>query len=55
VKVEKEKPKLKKIGRPKKGETREPIKPSILKQQKEMKIVEEKLSLVSTDCGVGVK
>jgi hypothetical protein len=55
VKVEKEKPKPKKRGRPKKGETREPIKPTILKQQKEMATVEEKLSLVSTDCGVGVK
>ena len=56
VKVEKEeKPKPKKRGRPKKGETREPIKPSILQQQKEMKTVEEKLSLVSTACGVGVK
>ena len=33
IKVEKEKPKPKKRGRPKKGETREPIKPSILKQQ----------------------
>ncbi len=50
-----EKPKPKKRGRPKKGETREPIKPSILKQQKEMKTVEEKLSFVSTACGVGVK
>ena len=55
VKVEKEKSKPKKRGRPKKGETREPIKPTILKQQKEMKTVEEKLSLVSTACGVGVK
>jgi len=55
VKVEKEKPKPKKRGRPKKGEIREPIKPTILKQQIEMKTIEEKLSLVSTDCGVGVK
>ena len=55
VKVEKEKSKPKKRGRPKKGEIREPIKPTILKQQKEMKTVEEKLSLVSTACGVGVK
>ena len=55
VKVEKEKPKPKKRGRPKKGEMREPIKPTILKQQKKMETVEEKLSLVSTDCGVGVK
>ncbi len=56
VKTEKkEKPKPKKRGRPKKGETREPIKPTILQKQKEMQTVEEKLSLVSTDCGVGVK
>jgi len=55
VKEEKEKAKPKKRGRPRKGETREPIKPTILKQQKEMKTIEEMLSLVSTDCGVGVK
>ena len=55
VKVEKEKPKPKKRGRPKKGETREPIKPSILQKQKEMKTVEEMLECVSTKCGVGVK
>ena len=55
VKVEKDKPKPKKRGRPKKGETREVIKPSILKQQKEMKTVEEMLELVSTNCAVGVK
>jgi len=51
---EEEKPKLKR-GRPKKGETREPIKPTILNQQKDMQTVEEMLSLVSTQCGVGVK
>lgn len=56
IKVEKEeKPKPKKRGRPKKGETREPIKPTILKQQKQMQTVKEKLSLVSTVCAVGVK
>jgi hypothetical protein len=55
VKVEKERNKPKKRGRPKKGETREPIKPTILKQQKEMQTVEEKLALVSTDCGTGIK
>ena len=55
VKVEKEKPKPKKRGRPKKGEKREPIKPKVLEQQKAMQTVEEKLSLISTDCGVGVK
>jgi transposase len=36
LKVEKEKPKPKKRGRPKKGETREPVKPTILKLQREM-------------------
>ena len=51
---EEEKPKLKR-GRPKKSETREPIKPTILNQQKDMQTVEEMLSLVSTKCGVGVK
>jgi len=44
-----------KPGRPKKGETREPIKPAILQQQKEMQSVEEKLALVSTECSVGIK
>jgi transposase len=44
-----------KAGRPKKGETREPIKPTILKQQQEMQTVKEMLSLVSRDCGVGIK
>ncbi len=55
VKVEKiEKTKYKR-GRPKKGETREAIKPKILTQQNEMRTVEEMLTLVSTDCGVGIK
>jgi hypothetical protein len=49
-------PQLKKRrGRPKKGETREPIKPKFLTQQNEMKTVEEMLTLVSKDCAVGVK
>jgi transposase len=55
IKVEQEKPKQKKRGRPKKGEIREPIKPTILNQQKQMQTVEEMLTLVSTECGVGVK
>jgi len=55
IKVEKETPKPKKRGRPKKGETREPITPSILKQQKEMKTVDKMLECVSRTCGVGVK
>ena len=52
--VKKEKPKLKR-GRPKKGEKREPIKPKILEQQKDMTTTNNMLSLVSTDCGVGIK
>ena len=56
IKTEKIEPKVKYgRGRPKKGETREPIKPKILTQQNEMKTVEEMLTLVSTDCGVGLK
>ena len=56
VKQESIKPKIKyKKGRPKKGETREPVKPNILKQQKEMKTTQEMLSLIATECGVGVK
>ena len=55
VKIEKEKAKPKKRGRPKKGEVRDPIKPTILKQQIEMQTLKEKLSLVSTGCGVGIK
>ena len=51
----KEKPKPKKRGRPKKGETREAKKPTILEQQIKMQSVEEKLSLISTKCGVGIK
>ena len=56
AKQEKTETKVKyKKGRPKKGEIREPIKPKILEQQKEMQTVDEMLSLVSTDCGVGIK
>lgn len=55
VKVEKKEKSKHKRGRPKKGETREPIKPTILKQQREMQTVKEMLTLVSRDCGVGVK
>jgi len=55
IKIQKEKPKPKKRGRPKKGESRESKKLTILEQQQKLSTVEEKLSLVSTDCGVGVK
>ncbi|NOQ31031.1 MAG: hypothetical protein GQ570_07925 [Helicobacteraceae bacterium] len=56
VKKDKAEAKVKhKAGRPKKGEKREPIKPKILEQQQEMQTVDEMLSLISTDCGVGIK
>ena len=63
VKIEKEEKPKNKVGRPKKGEKREPIKPKILEQQnklaqfpeKEMKTTQDMLSLVSTKCGIGVK
>jgi len=56
VKKENDEPKIQhKKGRPRKGETREPVKPTILGQQKEMKTTEEMLSLVSRECGVGIK
>ena len=55
LKVEKVKKVKHKAGRPKKGETREPIKLSKLKLQKDMQTVEEMLTLVSTECGVGIK
>lgn len=44
-----------KAGRPKKSEAREPIKPKILEQQLKMQTVDEMLTLVSRDCGVGIK
>lgn len=51
-----EKPKTKhKPGRPKKGEVREPKLPTILQQQENMTTTEDMLSLVSTECGVGIK
>ena len=55
LKVEKEEKPKKKRGRPKKGETREPIKPTILAQQKDMQTTKEMLSLISKECGVGIK
>jgi len=56
VKKPKEEPKVKrKRGRPKKGEKIEPKKPTILEQQKNMSTTEEMLSILSTQCGVGVK
>jgi hypothetical protein len=55
VKIEQEGKSKNKVGRPKKGEKREPIKPKILELQKDMTTTREMLSLVSTKCGVGVK
>ncbi len=51
VKIEKEEKPKNKVGRPKKGEKREPVKPKILELQKEMKTTKKMLSLVSTVCG----
>ena len=55
VKVEKKEKAKNKVGRPKKGEKREAIKPKILEFQKDMKTTNDMLSLVSTSCGVGIK
>ena len=55
VKKEKVQKVKRKAGRPKKGEIRKPIKPTILQLQKEMSTVEEMCTLVSTTCGVGIK
>jgi len=55
IKVEKEEKPKNKVGRPKKGEKREPIKPKILELQKDMKTTQDMLSLVSSSCGVGIK
>lgn len=63
VKVEKEKKPKAKRGRPKKGEKREPKQPTILEQQnklaqfpeKNMTNTDDMLSLVSTQCGYGIK
>jgi hypothetical protein len=51
---EEKKPKLKR-GRPKKGETPLSKKPTILQLQQTMATTKEMLSLISTNCGVGVK
>jgi len=55
VKVEKEEKPKNRVGRPKKGEKREPIKPKILELQKDMQTIDDMLELVSTNCGVGIK
>lgn len=55
VKIEKHLKTKAKKGRPKKSEQREPKKPIILKQQKDMSCANDMLSLVSTHCGVGIK
>jgi len=48
------KPKRKR-GRPKRGEIVPPKKPSILEQQEKMSSTQEMLSLISTQCDVGIK
>lgn len=55
AKVDKESKPKRKRGRPRKGEIREPKKPTILELQQKMKTIREMLCAVSTDCGVGVK
>lgn len=55
VKVERQEKSKKKRGRPKKDEIRPPKEPSILLKQQHMRTTEKMLSLVSTNCGVGVK
>lgn len=49
-----EKPKPKR-GRPKKGETRPPKPPTILQQQQAMTTKEAMLSIIPTECDVGIK
>ena len=44
-----------KPGRPKKGEVVPPKEPTILQQQEKMQTIEEMLSLISTQCDVGIK
>ncbi len=55
IKVEKKEKVKNKKGRPKKGETLLSKKPTILQLQQTMTTTKEMLSLVSTNCGVGVK
>jgi transposase len=55
VKVEKEENSKNKVGRPKKGEIKEPKLPTILEQQQTMTTTKEMLALISTKCGVGIK
>ncbi len=55
TKNEKEEKAQQKRGRPKKGEAKEPKAPTILEQQQAMQTTQEMLSLVSTNCGVGIK
>jgi len=47
--------KKRKRGRPKKGEALPPKEPTILQQQEKMNTAEEMLSLISTQCNVGIK
>jgi hypothetical protein len=53
-KCEETKPK-RKPGRPKKGEVVVPKEPTTLQQQEKMDTIEEMLSLISTQCDVGIK
>ena len=55
VKVVKEENPKNKVGRPKKGEIKEPKLPTILEQQQTMQTTQEMLALISTKCAVGIK
>ena len=55
IKVEKEEKLKNRVGRPKKGEKRATKEATILEQQENMQTTDDMLSLVSTNCGVGVK
>jgi len=55
LKQEKKKKPVKKRGRPKKDEKREPKESTKLQKQQDMQTTKEMLTLVSTNCGVGVK
>ena len=55
VKVVKEENPKNKVGRPKKGEIKEPKLRTILEQQQTMQTTQEMLALISTKCAVGIK
>ncbi len=55
IKQKKQEKSKNKVGRPKKGEVIIPKEPTILQKQQEMQNTKEMLTLISTECGVGIK